>query len=172
MEYIIAALDPSISFILFPLIFSEFTADAVKWLLDHRQIAGIGTECPEIELTQKGQVKILLAKSGHFSVVQLTNLDKLPRKGSRVTIAPFKLKSGSGGPTRVFAQVDTHKKLHHENNQIDKEQLKKELCPDPQENTFQATRQPQAYSSAMNSRIYPKAVILFMFMVVNINAYQ
>ena len=150
----------------------EFTADAVKWLLDHRQIAGIGTECPDIELTQKGQVKMLLAKSGHFSVVQLTNLDKLPRKGSRVTIAPFKLKSGSGGPTRVFAQVDMHKKHHHENNQIDKEQLKKELCPDPQEKTFQATRQPQAYSSAMNSRMNPNAVILFIFMVININAYQ
>ena len=115
---------------------------------------------------------MLLAKSGHFSVVQLTNLDKLPRKGSRVTIAPFKLKSGSGGPTRVFAQVDMHKKHHHENNQIDKEQLKKELCPDPQEKTFQATRQPQAYSSAMNSRMNPNAVILFIFMVININAYQ
>ena len=136
--------------------------DAVKWLVEHRNIAGIGTECPDIELTQKGQVKMFLAKAGHFSVVQLTNLEKLPRKGSRVTIAPFKLKGGSGGPTRVFAQVDTHRK--HPNH-LDKEQSKKELCPEPE---FQTTREPQAYSSAMQIRI----PIMFILMIIINNAYQ
>ena len=87
-----------------------------------------------------------LAKSGHFSVVQLANLDKLPRKGSRITIAPLKLKGGSGGPTRVFAHVDSH---HHKKHpEFDEDKLKRELC-EPL-----TTREPQAYSksSAIQSK--------------------
>ena len=54
-------------------------------------MVGIGTECPDIELTQKGQVKLLLATRGHFSVMQLTNVDQLPMRGFSVTLAPLKL---------------------------------------------------------------------------------
>jgi len=72
-------------------VFPEFGFEATKWLLEQRSVVGIGTECPDIELTQKGQVKLLLATRGHFSVMQLTNVDQLPMRGFSVTLAPLKL---------------------------------------------------------------------------------
>ena len=98
-----------------------------------------------------------LAKSGHFSVVQLTNLEKLPRKGSRITIAPLKLQGGSGGPTRVFAQVDSH---HHKKHQeYDREKLKRELC----EEVPLTTREPQAYSKS--SAIHKDANFVVLLLI-------
>ena len=70
---------------------SEFGYEATKWLIEQRSIVGIGTECPDIELTQKGEVKLLLATRGHFSIMQLTNVDQLPMRGFSVTMAPLKL---------------------------------------------------------------------------------
>ena len=37
---------------------SEFGYESTKWLLEQRSVVGIGTECPEIELTQKGTLYI------------------------------------------------------------------------------------------------------------------
>ena len=70
---------------------SEFGYEATKWLIEQRSIVGIGTECPDIELTQKGEVKLLLSTRGHFSIMQLTNVDQLPMRGFSVTMAPLKL---------------------------------------------------------------------------------
>ena len=50
----------------------------MKWLIEKRAIAGIGTECPDIELTQRGRVKLLLARKGRYSVVQLNKIQDLP----------------------------------------------------------------------------------------------
>ena len=70
---------------------SEFGYEATKWLIEQRSIVGIGTECPDIELTQKGEVKLLMSTRGHFSIMQLTNVDQLPMRGFSVTMAPLKL---------------------------------------------------------------------------------
>lgn len=78
--------------------------------MEHRQITGIGTESPDVELTHDGEIKLLLAKKGHFSVVQLANVDLLPFRGFTVTISPLKLQNGTGGPTRVFAVIENRKK--------------------------------------------------------------
>ena len=47
--------------------------------------------CPNIYTVQKGEVKLLLATKGHFSIMQLTNVDQLPMRGFSVTMAPLKL---------------------------------------------------------------------------------
>ena len=113
---------------------AEFGFEAVKWLIKHRSIVGIGTECPDIELYQGGKVKLLLASESAFSVVQLTNLIDLPMRGLKVTLAPLKLQKGSGGPTRVFAQVDKHRHRHNKDN----------LCP-------KIKGDPQAFASNSNN---------------------
>ena len=122
-------------------IISEFTYDATKWLIEKRKIAGIGTECPDIELNQNGQVKLLLAQKGHYSVVQLTNLKKLPARGFYVNIAPLKLRNGSGGPTRIFASLNHHTR-HKSQNSINKN----EVCKD----YIKVKRQEQIFSSAIS----------------------
>ena len=73
-------------------------------------------------------MKQLIAARNRYSVVQLANLENLPPKGIRTTIAPMKLLGGAGGPARVFAQVlktqktisNKHKhkpKNHHKHHQ-------------------------------------------------------
>ena len=56
--------------------FLGFSEDAVSWLLDARGIAGLGTECADIELPWKTKqaVKQLLAAANRYSVVQVTTL--------------------------------------------------------------------------------------------------
>lgn len=98
--------------------FPGFSEDAVSWLLDARGIAGLGTECADIELPWKTKqaVKQLLAAANKYSVVQLAHVDLLPERGFDVTIAPLKMKGGSGGPTRVFASLhNDHNNNHHQN---------------------------------------------------------
>jgi kynurenine formamidase len=50
-----------------------FSEDAVSWLLDARGIAGLGTECADIELPWKTKqaVKQTLALANRYSVVQV-----------------------------------------------------------------------------------------------------
>ena len=77
----------------------------MEWLLGERDIAGLGTECIDVELgwKTKNEVKLQLAAANRVSLVQLANLAQLPPTGIEITVAPLKLSGGSGGPTRVFA---------------------------------------------------------------------
>lgn len=86
-------------------VFPGFSGDAVEWLIGERDIAGLGTECIDVELGWKTRnaVKLQLAAANRVSLVQLANLAQLPPAGIEVTVAPLKLGGGSGGPARVFA---------------------------------------------------------------------
>ena len=98
------------------MVISGFGEDSVSWLIRERNIRGIGTECVDIELPGKtgNAVKQLIAARNRYSIVQLTNLEKLPNKGILTTVAPMKLMGGAGGPTRVFANVKSfHKRNKH-----------------------------------------------------------
>ena len=77
----------------------------MEWLIGERDIAGLGTECIDVELGWKTRnaVKLQLAAANRVSLVQLANLAQLPPAGIEVTVAPLKLGGGSGGPARVFA---------------------------------------------------------------------
>lgn len=107
-------------------------------------MVGLGTECPDIELRQEGAVKLLLAMRGHFSVVQLTNVDELPMRGLSVTMAPLKLKRGSGGPTRVFAFIEKHHHSHQKNELQQASVCSRDYAK------IKRDQPPQAYSSAMS----------------------
>ena len=86
-------------------VLSGFSGDAVEWLIGERDIAGLGTECIDVELGWKTRnaVKLQLAAANRVSLVQLANLAQLPPAGIEITVAPLKLGGGSGGPARVFA---------------------------------------------------------------------
>lgn len=88
-------------------VFPGFSAQAVEWLLSSRGIAGLGTECIDVELgwKTKNAVKKLLAAQNSPYLVQLANVRNLPHRHVHLTIAPLKLKGGAGGPTRVYATV-------------------------------------------------------------------
>ena len=87
---------------------SGFALDAAQFLIKDRSISGFATEAFDIEnpsVTDNG-VKKLLSSNNKFSVVQLnSNVHHLPGRQFTVTLAPLKLRGGSGGPTRVYAII-------------------------------------------------------------------
>jgi hypothetical protein len=146
--------------------------------LTERNIVGLGTECPNVDLRQHGNVKRILAQKGKFSVVQLANLDKLPPRGFSLTIAPLKLRNGSGGPTRVFAFPELkkhHPKKNHQGHQKNHEKNdffdKTELCANydhANENVVVKKRPAEAYNSSAIRTIrhdyMPKILIIISLM--------
>lgn len=94
--------------------FPGFSPQAVEWLLTSRGIAGLATECIDVELgwKTKNAVKKLLAAQNSPYVVQLANVRNLPHRHLTLTIAPLKLKGGAGGPARVFATVGAKARAH------------------------------------------------------------
>ncbi len=86
-------------------------ADAVKFLVDDRQVLGFGSEAIGTDAGQAFHLKppypchYYMHGSGRFGLQCLTNLDLLPPTGAVVIAAPLKIKEGSGSPLRVLALV-------------------------------------------------------------------
>jgi kynurenine formamidase len=65
--------------------------DAVKFLVEERDILGFGTES---------------IGTGRYGLQCLSNLDQLPPTGAVVFAAPLKIRNGSGSPLRVLALME------------------------------------------------------------------
>ena len=82
-------------------------ADAVKFLVDERQVLGFGSEAIGTDAGQAFHLKppypchYYMHGSGRFGLQCLTNLDLLPPTGAIIIAAPLKIKEGSGSPLRV-----------------------------------------------------------------------
>jgi kynurenine formamidase len=87
--------------------FPGFSAAAVQFLLDKREIRGIGidTLSNDYGLSRDFAVHHLVANAGRYGLENLANLDKLPARGFYLFAAPIKIENGSGGPTRVLAII-------------------------------------------------------------------
>ena len=85
--------------------------DAVKFLVDERQVLGFGSEAIGTDAGQAFHLKppypchYYMHGSGRFGLQCLTNLDLLPPTGAVIIAAPLKIKEGSGSPLRVLALV-------------------------------------------------------------------
>jgi kynurenine formamidase len=87
--------------------------DAVRFLVEERQVLGFGSEAIGTDAGQAYHLKppypchYYMHGSGRYGLQCLTNLDLLPAIGSVVIAAPLKIKQGSGSPLRVLALVPT-----------------------------------------------------------------
>ena len=85
--------------------------EAVRFLVDERQVLGFGTEAIGTDAGQAYHLRppypchYYMHGSGRYGLQCLTNLDLLPAIGSVVIAAPLKIKQGSGSPLRVLALV-------------------------------------------------------------------
>ena len=82
-------------------------AGAAQFLLDERQIAGIGIDTHGVDPGQDttfASNHLVLAKAG-IILECLTRLDQLPPKGSTLVIGVLRLEAGSGSPVSVLAFV-------------------------------------------------------------------
>ncbi len=85
--------------------FPGYSAEAVQFLIEERQVRGVGLDTMSVDygLSRDFAVHHLLGKAGRYGLENLASLDKLPPRGFTLFIAPMKIETGSGGPTRVFA---------------------------------------------------------------------
>ncbi|AUS99920.1 cyclase [Nostoc sp. CENA543] len=87
--------------------FPGFSSYATEFLLNQRQIAGVGIDTHGVDSGQDTSFatnRLVLAKSG-IVLENLTNLDQLPPKGTTLAIAVLRLRGGSGSPLGVLAFV-------------------------------------------------------------------
>lgn len=88
------------------------TGDAIKFLVDDRDIIGFGTETvgtdagQGMHLAPPYPAHYLLHGAGKYGLQCLSGLDRLPATGAILVCPPLKIKHGSGSPLRVLALVD------------------------------------------------------------------
>lgn len=86
-------------------------SDAIRFLLDERDIIGfgvetIGTDAGQAHLLEPAYpAHTLLHGAGRYGLQCLENLDRLPPTGAVIVAAPLKIAAGSGSPLRVLALV-------------------------------------------------------------------
>lgn len=85
--------------------FPGFSAEAAAWLVDQRQVRGLGLDTLSVDhgLSRDFAVHHVLGKAGRYGLENLAHLDKLPPRDFYLFVAPIKIETGSGGPVRVFA---------------------------------------------------------------------
>jgi kynurenine formamidase len=87
-------------------------ADAIRYLVDVRDVIGFGVETIGTDAGQGGHFEPpypahnLLHGAGRYGLQCLRNLDLLPPKGAIIVCPPLKIKHGSGSPLRVLALIE------------------------------------------------------------------
>ncbi|MGH6991060.1 MAG: cyclase family protein, partial [Stellaceae bacterium] len=85
--------------------------EAVKWLVEERDVHGFGTETIGTDGGQANHFNppypahYYMHGKGRYGLQCLTNLDLLPPTGAVIFAAPLKVRKGSGSPLRVLALV-------------------------------------------------------------------
>ena len=87
--------------------FPGFGSDATQFLLNERQIAGVGIDTHGVDSGQDTSFTInrLVLEKPRIVLENLTNLDQLPPRGAMLAIAPLLLQDGSGSPVGVLALI-------------------------------------------------------------------
>jgi kynurenine formamidase len=87
--------------------FPGFGADAAKLLVEERRVRGIGIDTMSMDygLSRDFAVHKIVNGAGRYGLENVANLDKLPMRGFHLFIAPMKIETGTGGPTRIFAFI-------------------------------------------------------------------
>jgi kynurenine formamidase len=85
--------------------FPGFSAEAVRFLIDRRNIRGIGLDTLSVDPGQSRDFAVhhLLGRASRYGLENLAGLDELPATDFYLVVAPIKIESGTGGPTRVLA---------------------------------------------------------------------
>ncbi len=87
--------------------FPGFSADATDWLIQHRQVVGIGVDTMSLDPGNSTtfDVHVTFLGSGRYGIENLANLDAIPARGAVGFVGPIPWEEGSGSPCRVLARV-------------------------------------------------------------------
>ena len=86
--------------------FPGFSKAAVEWLLEERDIAGIGVDTLSLDpgRSQTFDAHLTVLGADRYGIENLANLDRVPARGATVIVGLIPWEQGSGGPARVFAR--------------------------------------------------------------------
>lgn len=87
--------------------FPGFGFDATRFLLNERQIAGVGIDTHGVDSCQDETFATnrLVLEQPRIVLENLTNLEQLPPTGTTLVIGILRLRDGSGSPTAAIALV-------------------------------------------------------------------
>jgi kynurenine formamidase len=87
--------------------FPGFGKEAVDWLLDRRDIRGIGVDTMSLDNGSSSTFDVHLTVLGadRYGVENLRSLAQLPARGATLVLGLIPWREGSGGPCRAFATV-------------------------------------------------------------------
>jgi len=87
--------------------FPGFSEEAARYLVDERDIAGIGVDTGSVDpgVADGFPAHAVVNGSGRYHLENLASLEALPEAGAYLIVAPIKIEGGSGGQVRVFAVV-------------------------------------------------------------------
>ena len=85
--------------------FPGFSKAAVEWLLEERDIAGIGVDTLSLDpgRSQTFDAHVTLLGADRYGIENLANLDDVRPRGATIVVGLIPWEQGSGGPARVFA---------------------------------------------------------------------
>jgi len=85
--------------------FPGFSVDAVKFLVDARQIVAVGIDTLSVDpgSSHDAPVRHFTATHQVYHLENIANLEKVPDAGATAVIAPEKVQGGSGAPVRMLA---------------------------------------------------------------------
>ena len=85
--------------------FPGYSEEAARWLVSQRNVRGIGIDTLSMDygVSRDFVVHHVINGAGRYGLENVANLEKLPARGFFVSIAPIKVRSGSGGPVRIMA---------------------------------------------------------------------
>ncbi|CAG7785263.1 unnamed protein product [Allacma fusca] len=94
----------------FALRFPGISEDAIKWLVEERQIVGIGLDTPSTDqgMDQRYPVHLFAASRQVYNLENVANLHQLlgyRRREIRIFVLPLKIVGGTGAPARILAAV-------------------------------------------------------------------
>jgi kynurenine formamidase len=85
--------------------FPGYSAEAAEFLINKRNIKGIGLDTPSIDHGKSKDFKVhrICFAANKLAIENIANLDKLPTIGAILYVLPMLIKDGTGAPARVFA---------------------------------------------------------------------
>lgn len=85
--------------------FPAYTAEAARFLVEQRNIRGLGVDTLSIDqgISRTFDVHHIVNAAGRYGLENVAHLDQLPPRGFTLIVAPMKIETGTGGPTRIFA---------------------------------------------------------------------
>ena len=85
--------------------FPGFSAAAAEFLINERNIKGIGLDTPSIDHGKSNDFKVhrICFAAGKLAIENIANFDRLPAMGAILYVIPMSIKDGTGAPARAFA---------------------------------------------------------------------